>query len=147
MYQGILKREVSLYHWPPVWLVWNQLYDNWQFFLQNRLIQTSQTGGQWYNDTSPLVFPYCTEPSTLVSIPWFTYDKPRSGKSWLALAPAIDRVAAGLVVAVTLVAAVRPKCSGWAGLATIRTSPATRAPRSLNSAVQLDLIVNVFVSH
>ncbi len=29
--QGILKGEVSLYHWPPVWLVWNQLYDNWQF--------------------------------------------------------------------------------------------------------------------
>ncbi len=29
--QGILKREVSLHGWPPVWLVWNQLYDNWQF--------------------------------------------------------------------------------------------------------------------
>ncbi len=28
--QGILKGEVSLYHWPPVWLVWNQLYDKWQ---------------------------------------------------------------------------------------------------------------------
>ncbi len=26
-------------------------------FLQNRLIQTSQTGGQRYSDTSPLVFP------------------------------------------------------------------------------------------
>jgi hypothetical protein len=25
--------------------------------MQNRLIQTSQTGGQWYSDTSPLVFP------------------------------------------------------------------------------------------
>jgi len=25
--------------------------------LQNRLIQTSQTGGQQYTDTSPLVFP------------------------------------------------------------------------------------------
>ncbi len=31
--QGILKGEVSLYHWPPVWLVWNQLYDYWQFLL------------------------------------------------------------------------------------------------------------------
>ncbi len=30
--QGILQGEVSLYHWPPVWLVWNQPYDNWQFF-------------------------------------------------------------------------------------------------------------------
>ncbi len=29
--KGILKGEVSLCHWPPVWLVWNQLYDNWQF--------------------------------------------------------------------------------------------------------------------
>ncbi len=46
--------EVILYRLPPVWPVWNQLYDNWQlYFLQNRLIQTSQTGGQWYNDTSP----------------------------------------------------------------------------------------------
>jgi len=24
--QGILKGEVSLYCWHPVWLVWNQLY-------------------------------------------------------------------------------------------------------------------------
>jgi hypothetical protein len=31
--------------------------DNFCFYLQNRLIQTSQTGGQWYCDTSPLVFP------------------------------------------------------------------------------------------
>jgi hypothetical protein len=26
--------------------------------LQNRLIQTSQTGGQWYNDTSPFSIPW-----------------------------------------------------------------------------------------
>jgi len=24
--QGILKGEVSLYHWPPVWLVWTSLF-------------------------------------------------------------------------------------------------------------------------
>jgi hypothetical protein len=30
--------------------------DNFCFYLQNRLIQTSQTGGQQYSDTSPLVF-------------------------------------------------------------------------------------------
>ncbi len=30
--------------------------DNFCFYLQNRLIQTSQTGGQWYNDTSPFSF-------------------------------------------------------------------------------------------
>jgi hypothetical protein len=33
--------------------------DNFCFYLQNRLIQTSQTGGQWHSDTSPF------------SIPWF----------------------------------------------------------------------------
>ncbi len=58
--QGILKGDVSMYCWPPVWLVWSQLYDNTDnfcFYLQNRLIQTSQTGGQWYSDTSP--FKWC----------------------------------------------------------------------------------------
>ncbi len=33
--------------------------DNFCFYLQNRLIQTSQTGGQWYSDTSPFSIP-CT---------------------------------------------------------------------------------------
>jgi hypothetical protein len=33
--------------------------DNFHFYLQNRLIQTSQTVGQRYSDTSPF------------SIPWF----------------------------------------------------------------------------
>jgi hypothetical protein len=27
------------------------------FYLQNRLIQTIQTGGQWYSDTSPFSIP------------------------------------------------------------------------------------------
>jgi len=60
MRQGILKGELSLYCWPPVWLVWNQLYVNWQFlfYLQNRLIQTSQTGGQRYSDTFPFNIPW-----------------------------------------------------------------------------------------
>ncbi len=35
--------------------------DNFYFYLQNRLIRTSQTGGQWYSDTSPF------------SIPWSNY--------------------------------------------------------------------------
>jgi hypothetical protein len=56
-YQGILIGEVLLYRWPPVWLVWNRCMtttDNFCFYLQNRLIQTSQR----YSDTSsPLVFP------------------------------------------------------------------------------------------
>ncbi len=37
--------------------------DNICFYLQNRLIQTSQTGGQWYSDTSPF------------RTPWSKYDK------------------------------------------------------------------------
>ncbi len=46
--------EISLYYWSLVWLVWNQLYGKWNFFyLQNRLIQTSETGSQGYSDTSP----------------------------------------------------------------------------------------------
>ncbi len=36
---------------------------NFCFYFQNRLIQTCQTGGQWYSDTSPF------------SIPWLIYQK------------------------------------------------------------------------
>jgi hypothetical protein len=58
--QGILNREVSLYHWPTVWLVWNQLYENWQFLFlfAKQTIKTSQTGGQQYSDTSPFRIPW-----------------------------------------------------------------------------------------
>ncbi len=31
--------------------------DNFRFYLHNRLIQTSQTGDQWYSDTSPFSIP------------------------------------------------------------------------------------------
>ncbi len=31
--------------------------DNLCFYLQNRLIQTCETGGQWYSDTSPFSIP------------------------------------------------------------------------------------------
>jgi hypothetical protein len=31
--------------------------DNFCFYLQNRPIQTSQTGGQWYTDTFPCIRP------------------------------------------------------------------------------------------
>jgi hypothetical protein len=61
--QGILKGEVSLYHWPPVWLVWNQLYDNWHFlFLFAKQTNPNQSSRgyigilvHWY--FPPLVFP------------------------------------------------------------------------------------------
>jgi len=32
--------------------------ENFCFYLQNRLIQTSQTGGQWYSDTFPFSIPW-----------------------------------------------------------------------------------------
>jgi hypothetical protein len=32
--------------------------DNFCFYLQNRLIQTGRTGGEWYSDTSPFSIPY-----------------------------------------------------------------------------------------
>jgi hypothetical protein len=35
--------------------------DNLCFYLRNRLIQTSQTGGQWYGKTSPFSIP-CLQP-------------------------------------------------------------------------------------
>ncbi len=51
--QGILKGEVSLYHWPSVGLVWNQLYDYWQFlFLFSKQTNPNQPNRrsmvQWY---------------------------------------------------------------------------------------------------
>ncbi len=42
--QGILNDKVSLYRWPPVWLVWNQLYDDWNFlFLFTKLTNSNQS--------------------------------------------------------------------------------------------------------
>ena len=63
--QGILKWEVSLYCWPPVWLVWNQLYDYWQFLVlfakQTNPNQSNRRSAvQWYFPNlgyPPLVFP------------------------------------------------------------------------------------------
>jgi hypothetical protein len=58
--QGILKGEVSLYHWPPVWLVRISPFSNknkncqlsYSWFL------TSETGGPWYSDTSHFSIPW-----------------------------------------------------------------------------------------
>jgi hypothetical protein len=38
--------------------------DNFCFYLQNRLIQTSQTAGQWYSDTYPFSIPWWSNSST-----------------------------------------------------------------------------------
>ncbi len=58
--QGILKG--GKYHCTVdllfVWLgISCMTTDNFCFYLLNRLIQTSQTGGQWYSDTSPFSIP------------------------------------------------------------------------------------------
>jgi hypothetical protein len=40
--------------------------DNFCLYSQNRLIQTGQTGGEWYSDASPFSFPWIqgrTQPS------------------------------------------------------------------------------------
>ncbi len=59
---GILKGEVSLYHWPPVWLVWNQLYGNWQFlFLLAKHTNPNKSNRRstvQYSDTSPFSIPW-----------------------------------------------------------------------------------------
>ncbi len=58
--QGILEGEVSLYRWSPVWLVWISLFcnKNKNCQLSYSWFQTSQTGGEWYSDTSPFSIPY-----------------------------------------------------------------------------------------
>jgi hypothetical protein len=60
-HQGILKWEVSLYHWPFVWLVWISLFCKWKQKLSVviQLIPNQSNRGQQYSDTSPF------------SIPWF----------------------------------------------------------------------------
>jgi hypothetical protein len=42
--------------------------DNFCFYLPNKLIQTSQTGGQWYCDTSPFSIP-CSQ---IYELSWLT---------------------------------------------------------------------------
>ncbi len=44
--------------------------DNFCFYLQNRQIQTSQAGGQWYNDTFPFSIPWFNVVYFFVSLVW-----------------------------------------------------------------------------
>jgi hypothetical protein len=41
--------------------------DKFCCYLQNRLIQTSQTGGQWYSDTSPFSIPWHNDHVTRIT--------------------------------------------------------------------------------
>jgi hypothetical protein len=52
--------------------------DNFCFYLQNRLIQTSQTGGQRYSDPSPFSISYLTPPHPIRAnkvVSWVGDDK------------------------------------------------------------------------
>jgi hypothetical protein len=52
---------------PPVWFgISCMTTDIFCFYLQNRLIQTSQIGGQRYSDTSPLSIPWTNTPAYFV---------------------------------------------------------------------------------
>ncbi len=41
--------------------------DHFCFYLQNRLIQTSQTGGQWYSGTYPFSIPWLSHYESKIS--------------------------------------------------------------------------------
>ncbi len=53
--QGILKGEVSLYCWSPVWQFGISCMKTDKFCFN---LQTSQTGGQRYSDNSPFSIPW-----------------------------------------------------------------------------------------
>jgi hypothetical protein len=81
--QGIPKDEVLLYHWPPVWLVRNQLYDNCQFlFLLEKQANPNQSNRRstvpWY---FPLNIPWlnpCTACLLSLCVYYDLYDKIKS---------------------------------------------------------------------
>jgi len=72
--QGILKGEVSLYCYLLFdWFGISYMIADIFIYLQNRLIQTSQIGGQRYSDTSP------------ISIPWSNYLLWRNSAAFIGL--------------------------------------------------------------
>jgi len=58
--------------------------DNFCFYLQNRLIQTSQIGGQWFNDMSPFSIP-CFDLLQLVTPLTFTAGNTKGGSTTVPL--------------------------------------------------------------
>ncbi len=59
--------------------------DNFCFYLQNRLIQTSQTGGQRYSDTSPFSIPCIhLKPFSIANLEtiWFEFSRETEAKHW-----------------------------------------------------------------
>ncbi len=54
--------------------------DNFRLYLQNRLIQTSQTGGQRYSDTSPFSIPWFGKRTSLLGTEFILAVKRLKGK-------------------------------------------------------------------
>jgi hypothetical protein len=75
--------EVSLYHCTIDWFgISCMTTENVCYHLQNRLIQTSQTGGQRYSDTSPFSISWTNILAHLLtSVMVFTLC-PKSLQSW-----------------------------------------------------------------
>ncbi len=70
--QGILKGKYHctidlLFNWFGISCMTT---DHFCFYLQNRLIQTSQTGGQQYSDTSTFSIPCSNRRQSLLYLPW-----------------------------------------------------------------------------
>jgi hypothetical protein len=60
--------------------------DNFCFYFQNRLIRTSQTGGQWYSDTSPISIPWVNTTLLLLALPLFVIVKKKlEDTSWIMI--------------------------------------------------------------
>jgi len=91
--QEILKGEVSPYYWPPVWLVWNQLFENWNFlFLFAKQTNSNQSNRrsmvQWYFLFSIPCFESLTSFVAWSLIKcflfwiWKTFEKPKLTRLW-----------------------------------------------------------------
>jgi hypothetical protein len=57
--------------------------DNSCFYLLNRLIQISQTGGQWYSDTSPYSVPW---------LGWVSWQRTGNGQRFVHFRVRVCRV-------------------------------------------------------
>ncbi len=74
--QGILKGDCTidlLFDWFGISCMTT---DNFCFYFQNRLIQISQTGGQWYSDTSPFSIPWSNNVVKSVQIQFWGLPSP-----------------------------------------------------------------------
>jgi hypothetical protein len=66
--------------------------DNFCFYLQNRLIQTSQTGGQWYGDTSPFSIPWFYHSAVVANLLFLNLKSPSFNTTKLLFFTSMNRV-------------------------------------------------------